>query len=442
MDDSRFDDIIKGKLEQYPDPAFDPAGLADLHYKMTESAPVPWYSQFKAELLTAAAVIIILIFNWGMYNGLENRKYSQLNDQLVDLQDSNDQMMALQEKLMDQQGITQVDTIVVESSSLELQYELELLRSRLDQLVTEIQERPSGKGETLFLRYKDDLSDELLTELDRKGYIRFQENEVYLVSAGNVPSSYPMRPNFLNSYPYDGGNLGFIVTEESPAEGDPEYQMDLQTKKELEKHYMKGVGLRISPVFGVNKPFFDLGSGTPQAYYGVMADMIVSPSLSIEAGVVYNKLNNEIEDANELSEVEKPGYDPTLGELTAVEYDSEILEFPVNLKYRHPISNRTYLTGSVGYTAMLFTKEQIEYEQAFDAGDPLGVINVNSGTTFSSSEFYAGTANATLGISRQMKKRNQLEIGLQYRMGLAPMGINDVRPSFLGFRAAYWFHVR
>jgi len=48
MDDRRFDDIVKGKVENYQPEAFDPAALADLHHRMA-AIPVqlPWYSNYR-----------------------------------------------------------------------------------------------------------------------------------------------------------------------------------------------------------------------------------------------------------------------------------------------------------------------------------------------------------------------------------------------------------
>ena len=442
MDESKFDDILKNKLEQFPEEPFDPAALADLHYRM--AMPQPLYVRYRAEFLTAAAVIIILLFN-GLFYLLNNGSYQSLSDQIAHLQNQNQQLTQKQDLLLSRNQEVITDTLVIERDNPALLYEITLLRNKLDQLVLSSQNQEQLlRSNYHFLGYQEQLSEEMIQSLYRKGLIRYNGNEVWLAGQGNVPRAYAMPPDYFSPNPYSPNTSRYIpilTASEEVILPEPE-QIDLRSLRELEKHYQKGVGLRIAPVFGTNFIFHEVGSGSPKVNFGAMADLIVSPSLSVESGLILNTMSNEIEDRSSLDELNKPDYDPTLGELTAYEIDTEILEFPLNLKYRHPIGSKTYLTSAIGYTAMLYTRQQIEYEQLYDAGDPIGIVNVGSGTTINDISFSPGTLNLYMGVSTRHKKRNFFEAGIQYRQGLGPMGVEEVKTNLLGFRAAYWFHVK
>lgn len=442
MDDSKFDDILKGKLDQIPVESFDPASLADLHYKMALNTSLPWNIRYKAELLTATALIIILLFNGFLFYGINGQTNEKLNLELSEMRTTNAELIEMQRQIMDQSREQIVDTVIITSQYPALVYELNQLKDQLNQLITQTQSSYNTTEESiLFLGYRNELSEKMVNSLSKKGMIRYQDDEVYLTSEGYIPKRYPNTPVLMDSYPYNGFGIENI-TYNNQVEEKPKPQMDFATRQELEKHYMKGVGLRAAPVLGVNFPFYEKGEGSPKVSYGVLADIILSPSLSLETGVLLTTMNNELESSDNLDDLNKPGFDPSLGELSAYEIDTDLVEFPLNLKYRYPISERSFLTGSLGYTAMLYTHQQIEYEQLFDSGDPLGIINVSSGETINTVEFSPGTANISLGISTRLKGRNYLELGAQYRIGLGPMGVEKLENSLLGFRAAYWFHIR
>ena len=58
MDESSFDDLIKGKLENYEDPTIDPGAFESFQEKLVASQPIPWYDQNLSRLGMAASAVL------------------------------------------------------------------------------------------------------------------------------------------------------------------------------------------------------------------------------------------------------------------------------------------------------------------------------------------------------------------------------------------------
>ncbi len=207
----------------------------------------------------------------------------------------------------------------------------------------------------------------------------------------------------------------------------------------MEKHYRDGIGVQVGPTLELSKGIYSVGMGEPAISAGILANLVFSPSIGLETGVKYVHRFYEISGEESLSGTELPGVNPALGTLINADVDSWIMEVPLNLKYRFPISMKTHWLAGIGYSSILYTKQIFEYDHEFESGSP---VTINSAYEKSGIEVYPGTLNISLGLSRELKNRKTLETSVYYQHGLGKMGIENARINYVGLRGLYWFTVR
>ncbi len=510
MDDKRFDDFIKNRLDERPLESFDPAALADLNLRMAADMVTPWYVTYRYALLTAAAVVVILLFNGGLFyymwqnepdwirnsepfsdsaiSGtamvdtiyIANNNYKNellaLKKQIADLNKTNDQsvdalnranLMAQLYQSQSKQLTAELgrlqrtfasitsDTVMVSNTNemqlVALQRELEVLNSKIDSLNTvgSMDKVPSPlKEEGLVKLGKvEELPQDLLDKLEDYDLLITMGNDAYLKPNDKfMPLLYKQRgtksgEEVLVLVPLSNTNEEMVaqlrdVEEKSKGKSG---LLPVRMHRELEKHYTKGVGIMAGPTIGVYKPFFDVGKGETRPVYGMKADFIMSPSISIETGFNYIQIKSEIEGQPDLSRVAKPQFDPSRGELITMEVESEFIEVPLNVKYKYPIGEGA-IFGSLGVSSVFYSSQVYDYEQSFETGNQ--TLNVGSGANFIPSPQYVNYANISLGITKLVKKQNSFELSITYQKSLNDMGESDFKNSLLGLRTAYWFKLR
>jgi len=215
--------------------------------------------------------------------------------------------------------------------------------------------------------------------------------------------------------------------------------LSARTIRDLEKHYRNGIGIRVGPSIEVSHGFYDAGNSRADLLFGLLGDFIVSPSLSIETGVKYTHRFYEITDASELPNVELPGVDTGLGPVVGADVDTWMAEFPINLKYRYPLSMKTHLLAGIGYSSILYTKQVFEYSYEL-TGDPSAQINTSH--KIKQSTLYPGMLNFSLGVSKELRNKKILETSLYYQHGLSKLGAENAQANFLGVRGTYWFMLK
>ena len=92
-----------------------------------------------------------------------------------------------------------------------------------------------------------------------------------------------------------------------------------------------------------------------------------------------------------------------------------------------------------GYTPMIYTKQVLEYDYEFDTNQ---TATVNSTLRDNQVRTYNGTANLSLGFSKELKNQKTVETSLFYRYGLGKVGLEQVIPNFVGIRGAYLFTIK
>ncbi len=197
-------------------------------------------------------------------------------------------------------------------------------------------------------------------------------------------------------------------------------QFSAKTARELEKHYRKGMGIRLGPTLDLSKGFYDQGTGGIDIAGGLLGDFIVSPSLSVETGAKFIHRYYEISEEELNTNLTLPYVNPDLAPVTQADIDSWMIEVPMNLKYRYPLSLKTYALVGLGYSSVIYTKQVLEYSYNFDA-IPSGYITEPHILTDVTR--YSGTLNISLGISKRLKNNKILETSLYYQHGLGEMGV-------------------
>jgi len=216
-------------------------------------------------------------------------------------------------------------------------------------------------------------------------------------------------------------------------------QFSAKTARELEKHYRKGIGIRLGPVLDLSKGFYDHGTGGIDVAGGLLGDFIVSPSLSVEAGAKFIHRVYEIPEEDLNSNLTLPDVNSDLAPVISADIDSWMIEVPMNLKYRYPLSPKLHALAGLGYSSVIYTKQALEYSYNFDA-IPSGYITEPH--TINDVTRYSGMFNISLGISSRLKNNKILETSLYYQQGLGEMGVEKNNSNYIGIRGVYWFTLK
>lgn len=421
MDDSRFDKSIREKLGEYEAPGFDPAALASLHHQMAAISITPWYATYRTELLVGGAIALsTFLIIWAQWM-FTNTSKSQLEAEMLQWKSQSEQTSQLQQELAHLKA-TKPDTV----------------------RIIEYQEQPSTIYLSL-LRKIELLETSLKTMVDESN----RKNELLLSQLNSASKG----DDFANQYPVSGyssinrvtphnkeGQSKRAITAEFPISEDaPQRHLSAKTIKEIQKHYHSGIGIKVGPAVSFSHGSFNPGDNRYNIGGGLLADIIVSPALSLESGLMHTQRHNRIPSSDILQPANFPGSDPSLGELKTVDVDSWVFEVPLNLKYRYPITMKSNWIIGAGYTSMLYSKQILEYDYQFTGSQ---AASINSSIIDKKIRSYPGTLNLSLGFSSEMKNKKLFEASVYYRYGLGKVGIEQTIPEFIGLRGAYWFTLK
>ncbi len=221
----------------------------------------------------------------------------------------------------------------------------------------------------------------------------------------------------------------------------PEKSLDAKSIRALEKHYSNGVGIKLGPSADIFSGRYSLGDKHLSLSGGVMTEFIVSPSFGLEVGIKYSERYYAITDEHILTGSTLPGVDGQLGQLQGAEVDYQLLEIPLNLKYRYPLSLKDHWIAGIGYSSLIYLNEDFEYTYEFDNQTPYPTSIVSTVST-DEVKVYAGTINFSLGMSHVLKNKKIIEGSLFYNHGIGTQGVEKTRAQYFGLRGTYWFTVR
>jgi hypothetical protein len=416
MDEREFDEVIRGKVSEYEAPGFDPAALAALHHRLAAADPVSWYGHYRTEIIAAAATAAVCIFLGTMqwYGSRQEERALQSH-----LRSVNERLTGLEER---PDRVSYPDTVFIlresENSAQMSSLTFEILRLRKETENLQNQNR------------------ELLRLLTRFVAEPSAPHDTVAVRQFVPTSSAPLRV-----LPHEIDRPAVKALPRGAGQPDLNNQstkLSVRTMRDLERHYRKGIGLRIGPTLESSVGNYSEGVAEVSFTGGAVADVLVSPSLSVEAGAKLGRRYYEISDAQSLAAVSLPGTHPS-GTLSKAEMDYKVLELPVGLKYRYPLSLKSQVTAGLGYSALLFRKQVFEYSYKLPGMEALTFTSIYE---VDQPAFYPGFVNVNLGLNAELKNRKIIETSLYYQFGTGRQGAEQITADFAGLRAVYWFKVR
>jgi len=422
MDDNQFDKEIREKLGEYEAPGFDPAALASLHHQMAAISMTPWYAIYRTELLVGSTVMLsALLIIWSQWM-FTNKSTAALEAELLALKGQQENVGQLQQELKNVRAAKPDTVRIIEFQEHPSTLYLSLLR-KIDRLETELKtmvEESARQNEIL------------LAQLSEKSGAQDATNNVFT-------QSYLPLANRISPREKEGISKRAVTDEFPISPESPQRHLSAKTIKDIQKHYQKGIGIRLGPVASLSSGSFDPGDSRVNVGGGILADFIVSPTLSIETGITHSQRHNRIPASDILQPSTFPGADLSLGELKNVDIDSWVFEIPINLKYRYPISLKSNWIAAAGYSSMIYSKQILEYDYQFGSSQS---ASVNSSIIDKKIKSYPGTLNLSLGFSNELKNKKIIEASIFYRYGLGKVGIEQTVPEFIGIRGAYWFTLK
>ncbi|MEQ8477690.1 hypothetical protein [Fulvivirga sp.] len=454
MDDSRFDDIIKNQVDEFDQVEFDPSALAGLHYKMDSSIRPSFYNRYRNEILVAAATTVIAVLILFGINHSGNN-VALLQQQIADLKNQNEKFGELGNLLQESknQQIVPADTIrIIEyRNSNDLYYNR--LVSEIDQLRRQLNEGQNQsrlmsdtfRRDLVYLGREDQVSDDILRELENGQIVQngdylflvvddlvVAEQNPYLVKRKGLTHEYRLPEYF---FIWDS-----TATDDQLANVEPvPVQISIKKLKELERHYKKGLGIDIGPSVSLQKGLYSSNASFNVFGGGIVADFIMSPTLSIESGLTFNTTHYDVE-MEDLQSLSLPTSDPIYGAVENAEITAWFMEILSSLKYRQRISQKNHLVYGAGASAFWYTKQAIEFGHLFETNTI--TVPVESSYRIRKPELYFGTFNLSLGLSAALKNGKRLETSLVHKTNLGKLGSEQVASNFIGVKASYLFKAR
>lgn len=412
MDDSKFDSIIRTKVEDYHHRVMDPSALDAFHQQNETIHQASWYSRHRTELLIALGIALLAILYFLGYT-LLTRSLNLSEQQTNAASDQKAQIEALRKEVSRLQ-LLRPDTVrIIE------------VRTQHSILIDELNER---------IALLEASNRQLMAANERSNAIQSQ--------AGKEEMSINPSSNFQNGPP----PIEITASQEhQPVQNKqskmPEKSLDAKSIRTLEKHYSNGVGIKLGPSTDIFSGRYSLGDKHLSLSGGILTEFVVSPSFGLEVGIKYSERYYAITDEHILTGSTLPGVDGQLGQLQGAEVDYQLLEMPLNLKYRYPLSLKDHLIAGIGYSSLIFLNEDFEYTYEFDNQTPYPTSIVSTVST-NEAKVYAGTINFSLGMSHVLKNKKIIEGSLFYNHGIGTQGVEKTRAQYFGLRGTYWFTVR
>jgi len=413
MDDNKFDNAIRSKLEGYLYPAVDSTALEALHQQQNAVPGIgSWYSRHRMEIVVGSAIAVILL----MY--LLGYTYVTHTVRVVEEQNAKQKVqIAGLENEIKRLRQTKPDTVRI----TEVRTENDALTSQLLQRIVRLEES----------------NQELLD-------FKLKSGQIPTPTSGEESNPSPLvmidSPQLLALDSSLNDATQEIVKKEI-SDHNSQKALDTKSIRALEKHYIHGVGIKLGPVVDIFGGRYSLGNGNVNLSGGLLADFILSPSLGLETGLKYSARYYAIVDPNNLASTHLPGVDPQVGTLQRAEIDYQLFEIPLTLKYRYPLSIKDHLIGGLGYSCLVYLNQDFEYTYEFDNQSPNPTSIVSTVTT-DQIKAYPGTINITLGMSHALKNKKIIETMLFYNHGIGTQGVEKTRAQYFGLRGTYWFTLK
>lgn len=413
MDDHQLDDSVKRKVAQFEGEDYDPAAFSALRFRV-ESANLPFHVRYRTELTIGSALalvtLIILTSQWLIADASTEALHNKMKDQ-------ENQIAKLQQEIQHLKNISP-DTIYIIAKDKNV-YRYQYLLNRIATLESEMLEALENKSHISMLETEYALGD--------------PEQNIALRNMNASLSVAPIRrvTRLLNRKSMKAEPRKSKTSERA------EPQLSTKTMRDIEKHYHPGIGIKVGPTFEFSNANIKGGQGNLNTSVGILADLILSPSLSLESGIKYGHRDYTY-DQSEVKNINLPATDQTLGDLKKAEIDSWLIEVPIALKYRYPFTLKTQGLASIGYSSFVFREQAFDYSYEYANNNDIFINAVHESKAL---KFYPGSFNISLGLSRQIKDQ-RLEASVGFQKGIQPIGLEKTRADFFNVRTVFWFTIK
>ncbi|MBL3654546.1 outer membrane beta-barrel protein [Fulvivirga sediminis] len=447
MDDNKFDEYIRNKVESYKDTHQDEGALAAFRARMDGVHYVPWYVRYKDFMRVAASVVLISLLNFGLYSFYHNQDNDELREALASLRQNIDENEKLKTELSYWQNQAQ-STAVLTSDTVYI--EKEIIKHVP---VYAMSQGSMGRNQNKILLGTDsEISDELKSFLTRYSLASADAHgNIYLNYSNEInPSSVSRKGAYLPVYQgFHSSRIAMVDpgSTEVNMDRNNRHKTSIAKMRELEKHRMKGVGFQYGPQIGVHKLGVDKGSGNVGAMAGIDAEFIFSPAIRLETGARYVHNSYVVNDIGSLGNdlFNYPAVDQDIGELTRIKTQSNILAFPIHLKYNLPLSENRYLFVSSGISPMLYLNQKFKYIYAYSydkGGEDDFRVEIEASKFYEKQAMFLGTVDAALGVEKILKNKSHLLVSLFYQHGISTLGNEERNINMLGLQTALRFRVK
>lgn len=434
MDDSKFDNFLKGKLDEYEDPHFDEAALATFQQRRGTATFLPWYQHYRTELIVVSALVVFTLINGWWLLPQEDRRYEALLQKVDSLQTDNRRIYELQRQLSVLK--TKFSDTVRYLAMKEERANTALNGGMTDTEVSEVAGKSGTSDNTKTSEAK------LVPQLwGREGRpllthrpVLTAHSPVVMTSGATpldvLPFKFPVR---TAAAAYEADNTAREVRKRSQP------PLSAKVSRELEKHFHRGVGINAGPIGLVSGSLYGAGDSELNLGGGGLIEFVLSPSISVETGAQFVFRNYSVHRQDELNRTSLLSLAPLDGELEEVDINNQMLEFPVHIKYRRALSSKNCGLLGGGYSPLMYTSQDFIFHYAADDTNNASIATLVEKPKV---HWYPGTLNAMLGFKRSLENRAALEFSLYYQHALGEAGLEQIRYNTLGLRTVYWFTIK
>lgn len=468
MDDNRFDKFVKDKVEDYKDKGVDKAAFADMQTRIAALPKgSPWYAQYRMIGAAAALLTLFTIINYLISWHFSQKQFQELQQEMALMKQENNRYALLEEELQTLKLI-KIDTVYIyrqQMVSNDLKSNADRSNSGAYQPILNgfnandikmAHDRDLGEYDGFVaISNMDGLTDEiknflnehflLIKDQDGGLYLNTEEGRLpgYLVMSGNNTNTIftPMQPIFLGEI---NDRTNETTETRSKYEGE---QLSAQTLRALAKHHHSGVDWQFGFESYLLKSEWERGKGKFNPGFGLLGEAILSPSLRLEFGVKINDVEYNIAGidtegiaAEDLARY--PDIDSDLGDLTTIEVGTQMLNFPLNLKYYYPVARNKSIYAGIGYAPQLYLRQEFDYKYNLKLDNPPGenfeaFVGANRDVD---SRWYVGSVNASIGTEIALNHKLRWQIGAFYERSLGEMGVEGIKFSTVGLKSSIWFN--
>ncbi len=447
MDDHKFDKLIKDKVEHYQYHQVDEGALADMRSRLSglnrPSNPFVWSSIGKY----AASIALVSFINFIIFWYWHKQHDESLLSKIELLSNEKNELNAA----LNNNSVTteyRVDTVYVYNNQPSRNTNgsdnnPEVVNQNYAKVLA------NREGSVNPITGEARLSDALSDFLKKNNLVLVKKADAFNQTASN-------EPQYLNHIPIDLSemkqfvniNIVGVPSTNQIAEVHHEKKKNLPPSllNDIEKQKMHGIGWHIGPSTQIFRTIPKIGEGKAGIAIGLIAEMVLSPSLRIESGFSYQKQKYEVNAPyDDAFYNDFPSVDTSIGELNHTLSTSEILAMPVHIKYMIPTARDKKLFVSTGLSTFYFISREFNYRYNYDIGLPDSesfTVNIEANKKLDAGTFDLGTLDFVLGFEKQLKNKSYFTLATFYNHGLSNLDLENNNLSVFGLKSSYTFKIK